>query len=338
MKFLRSEHLSFYYTRGMAIFDNLNFSFESTNADKGNIIALMGPSGSGKTTLLNLLLRTLSPTKGSIVTQPIDPIISYVPQEPVLFDHLSPEENGRYFSRIGSMKNHFNENRFNHLSDVLGMREVLKRSRSVHELSGGQRQRLQLLRALSVKPHFLLLDEPTNGLDADVKLHFLNLLRNLVIEQNIMAVYVTHHKIEAGIVADAVAFVGSLEGGSVHNVYQGSIQEFMYRPPTLDAARIFNYPTPNIITVAKNGNDRYCVSEDKLTSSLYATVPPDRMNFHIAGGMRFNVINSNPVYTLIDINGQQMTVETIPEIFQENMKVEFAPDILVYGPNKLLIS
>ena len=103
MKFLRCDQLSFGYNNETLLFKDLNLSLKSLNPGKGSVIALMGPSGRGKTTLLNLLLQTLSPTKGAIASNPANPVISYVPQDPVLFDHLSPEQNARYFSRIHSM-------------------------------------------------------------------------------------------------------------------------------------------------------------------------------------------------------------------------------------------
>ena len=50
---------------------------------------------------------------------PENPVISYVPQEPVLFEHLTPEKNARYFEFAGAFRNRFNHVLYNELIESL---------------------------------------------------------------------------------------------------------------------------------------------------------------------------------------------------------------------------
>ena len=79
--------------------------------------------------------------------------------------------------------------------------------RPVTQLSGGQRQRVALGRALAVDPHLLLLDEPMSNLDYKVRLELRHELRALQRRIGITAVYVTHDREEALMLADRIAVI-----------------------------------------------------------------------------------------------------------------------------------
>ena len=213
MKSLSFNNISFGYNHDTPIFKDLNLEIK---AKQGHVVALMGASGSGKSTLLKLILENEKPQTGSIKFDMSNPVIAYLPQEPVLFEHLTPMQNARYFQRSSYYKKHFNENLFWELITSLNIQDVLEKSKSVLELSGGQRQRLSLLRALSIQPDLLLLDEPTNGLDATVKLQFLNKLREVVLKYGLMVIYVTHHKLETELIADEVIYISSNSKSTVY--------------------------------------------------------------------------------------------------------------------------
>ena len=55
------KDLSFGYSNGSRIFNDLNFSFK-----KGERIGLVGPNGAGKTTLFYLIMGLLKPGAGEI--------------------------------------------------------------------------------------------------------------------------------------------------------------------------------------------------------------------------------------------------------------------------------
>ena len=64
-------------------------------------------------------------------------------------------------------------------------------------LSGGQRQALTLLMATLHKPRLLLLDEHTAALDPATSAKVLNLTNQIVTEQNLTALMVTHNMKDA---------------------------------------------------------------------------------------------------------------------------------------------
>lgn len=336
MKTINFSNVTFGYSRHRNLFQGLSFKFATKNEGKGHIVALMGSSGSGKSTLLNLILQTIRPLKGQIDAEPKNPLISYIPQEPVLFEHLSPEANARYFSHLAFYKKYFDEGYFRNLSKALGMDIVFKQSKHIGHLSGGQRQRLMLLRALSIKPDILLLDEPTNGLDSEVKMQFLSQLRALVVHQNILTIYVTHHKTETEFIADEVAFLNSENDLVISKLYQRELSEFISEPPVLDAATIFRYPSPNIIKGLLE-QDTLFILDGTLTDYCYAVVPPSAFAFNKNYEIPFIIVSTNSIFSVIMINNQQATVETCDLLFQPNMKISIIGEALIYSSEKIFL-
>src|SRR5262245_29540274 len=114
--------LVFAYDRMVPVFQGLTLTLGSdtvTMGSRGEIVAVMGASGCGKTTLLRLLAGLMPPKAGVIRFQPEDGTISYMPQEPVLFEHLSREENARYFQRVGARQRSFDETVFRGSAETL---------------------------------------------------------------------------------------------------------------------------------------------------------------------------------------------------------------------------
>ena len=74
-----------------------------------------------------------------------------------------------------------------------------------HEFSGGQRQRIALAAALAVDPPLLIADEPTSALDAVVQKELVALLDELVRENGLTLIFVTHDIALASELADEVA-------------------------------------------------------------------------------------------------------------------------------------
>ena len=102
MPLVKVENLSFGYPGQGRLFKGLGLSLgsaggESEDGIRGRVIALMGASGCGKTTLLRLIAGLERPAVGTLKFEPVDIPISYLPQEPVLFEHLSRRDNARDF-------------------------------------------------------------------------------------------------------------------------------------------------------------------------------------------------------------------------------------------------
>ena len=104
--------------------------------------------------------------------------------------------------------------RTNHLLKRVGLDpETIAPRRYPHELSGGQRQRVVIAIAIANKPSVLIADEPTTALDVTTQAEILLLLRELVDEENIALLFITHDLAVIAQIADRVAVI--FEGGIV---------------------------------------------------------------------------------------------------------------------------
>jgi lipopolysaccharide export system ATP-binding protein len=141
---------------------------------QGEIVGLLGPNGAGKTTTFQIITGEVRADDGEIWfndTEITDwPMykrarlgIGYLPQEPSAFRGMTTEEN---VMAVLEMNNYSKQEVRFRLEEVL--REFNMQSRrkiKARDLSGGERRRLEVMRAMSLRPHFLLLDEPFAGVD-----------------------------------------------------------------------------------------------------------------------------------------------------------------------------
>jgi peptide/nickel transport system ATP-binding protein len=81
-----------------------------------------------------------------------------------------------------------------------------------HELSGGQRQRVVIAIACALRPKLLIADEPTTALDVVLQAQILDLLRELVAEDGMGLVLISH---DLGVVAGMADDITILRHGEV---------------------------------------------------------------------------------------------------------------------------
>ncbi len=186
---------------------------------------LLGSSGSGKTTLLRALAGLL-PACGQPYggLPPQTRPIGYLPQEALLFPHLSVWRNVAYAMRG---RRSVKRRRVEALLDRVGLGGFAERA--PRTLSGGQMQRVALARALAREPELLLLDEPTNALDPATRDRVLDELRTLIEELQLPALVATHDRHLAAI-GDRVAILAG------HRIVQEGPPEELFERPRSDAA------------------------------------------------------------------------------------------------------
>jgi len=85
-------------------------------------------------------------------------------------------------------------------------------SRYPHELSGGQRQRVVIAIACALKPKLLIADEPTTALDVVLQAQILRLLRELVDENRMGLLLISH---DLAVVTEMADRITILRGGEV---------------------------------------------------------------------------------------------------------------------------
>ena len=176
------------------VLDNLSFEFKS-----GVKYALMGESGSGKTTILNAISRLIKFDGEVDVSQ--GEKISYVFQEPRLFDWLTVLEN---VSLVMDLPKDEAREKAKKLLYELGLEDSLDLYPT--ELSGGMKQRVSIARALAFEPTVLLLDEPFRALDADTKQKVASYVFDYM--KNKTVIMVTHDDTDTSFV-DTVLKVGN---------------------------------------------------------------------------------------------------------------------------------
>ena len=179
----------------------------------GEIMGLVGESGSGKSMTALTVMRLLpfaARASGRVTFDGIDLIaagedqmcalrgddIGMVFQEPMTA--LNPvktigeqvAEGIRWHTRASRAEA---EERARRMLDRVGLPEAqFPLSRYPHELSGGQRQRVVIAIACALKPKLLIADEPTTALDVVLQAQILDLLRDLVRENRMGLLLISH--------------------------------------------------------------------------------------------------------------------------------------------------
>ncbi|MEQ1697350.1 MAG: ABC transporter ATP-binding protein [Hyphomicrobiaceae bacterium] len=143
--------------------------------EPGEFYALLGPNGAGKTTTLRMAASLLKPDTGSISIFGVDAlrdsiaakrITAWLPDEPMLYDQLTPMEYLEFIAGLWSVPARIAEKRAAELIDVLELGP--HRNVRCEGFSRGMKQKVALAGALVHEPRLIMLDEPLTGLDAAI--------------------------------------------------------------------------------------------------------------------------------------------------------------------------
>jgi len=177
----------------------------------GDFVTLVGSNGAGKSTLLNVIAGVFPPDGGRIILNDRDitdlpeyqraGAIGRVFQNPLqgTAAHMTVEENLVMAWKRGQRRGlrkaiHFKERAwFKEELKKLGLGLEDRLTTKVGLLSGGQRQALTLLMATLTRPQLLLLDEHTASLDPRTAEIVLSLTCQIVNEQKLTTIMVTHN-------------------------------------------------------------------------------------------------------------------------------------------------
>ena len=210
---------------GTLILDNL-----SLNIDEHEIISLIGPSASGKSSLLRIIagfenissgkvkLNGLIVDDRSTIVQPQNRNVGIIFQDLALFPHLSCKDN-ILFGMTNYSADH-KKQRLDRLCNLLDITSI--KDKFPHEISGGQQQRIAIARALAPGPEILLLDEPFSALDEELKETLMHDVKNLLKEEKITTIVITHNIKEAFQLSDKIAFLDNkkiIQFDTAYNLY-----------------------------------------------------------------------------------------------------------------------
>ena len=99
-----------------------------------------------------------------------------------------------------------------------------------HELSGGQRQRVVIAMAIALQPRLLIADEPTTALDVTTQAQILALLQQLVNEDDMGLILITHDLAVVSNIADNIVIMK--DGAIVEKGEIGAVLSAMQHPYT----------------------------------------------------------------------------------------------------------
>jgi ABC-2 type transport system ATP-binding protein len=177
---IEAQSLTKYYNHRAAV-ENVSFSI-----CPHDIVGYLGPNGAGKSTTVKMLVGLLNPTHGNILFEgrPIDAQSSeykerlgYVPEEALLYSHLS----GREYLQLAGRLRSIPERELNlKIDELLRLFSLgVQKYSPISSYSKGMKQKIMMIAALLHNPDILILDEPLSGLDVSSILIMRSLLKSL---------------------------------------------------------------------------------------------------------------------------------------------------------------
>lgn len=208
----------------------------SFDIEPGQLVTLLGPSGCGKTTTLRMIAGLEMATQGRILIgdkdvtslPATDRDVSMVFQSYALFPHMTVTENVEYGLKFSGVPKNQIAAKAQAGLDLVGLSKFGHRLPS--ELSGGQQQRVAVARALVLEPQVLLFDEPLSNLDAKLRRHVREEIREIQQNLGLTVVYVTHDQEEALAVSDRIIVMNNAviaQDGTPRSLYDRPASAFV---------------------------------------------------------------------------------------------------------------
>jgi len=209
----------------------------------GETLGLVGESGCGKSSVSRSVVRLQDMTGGRVTLNGDDLAavsgrrlrvmrrrIQMVFQDPYssLDPRMSVEDILAEPLRLSKYPQADRAARIAELLSAVGLSPTMV-TRYPHEFSGGQRQRLGIARALATDPEVLVLDEPVSALDVSVQAGVINLLRNLIRDRQLGALFIAHDLSVVAHISDriAVMYLGRIvEIGDSEDVFTNPVHPY----------------------------------------------------------------------------------------------------------------
>jgi len=243
-----------YLQRGEVVaVDNLNLEVQ-----EGEIFGFLGPNGAGKTTTIKMLLGLIFPTSGSaeMLGRPIGDVdirrqVSYLPESPYFYDHLTGGELLDFFGRLFGLEDQARRKRVDELMELVGLKN--DKQKQLKQYSKGMLQRIGLAQSLVNDPKLLIFDEPTSGLDPVAHIEIRSLIESL--RDQGKTVFLSSHQLsDVELVCDRVAILNYgrlVKMGAVDELVQGSRTEIKAEKVAPAGVEAIRRISPE--TIAANG-------------------------------------------------------------------------------------
>lgn len=211
----------------------------SLSISKGELFAFLGPNGAGKTTTIKMMCGLLFPTSGSITIAGFDLAtqsqqarqrISYVPDQPYLYDKLSGREILEFTAKMYGLTPAHASKKIAEVIELFSLGSFI--DILTQNYSHGMRQRTVFAAAFLHEPDVLIVDEPTVGLDP----HHIRLLKDLLRREadRGVTVFLSTHSLDiAEELADRIGVIhqsrliaiGDLESLRTNAAHNGSLED-----------------------------------------------------------------------------------------------------------------
>ncbi|MCW2270253.1 Spermidine/putrescine import ATP-binding protein PotA [compost metagenome] len=211
------------------------FTDINCHIERGEFVTLLGPSGCGKSTLLRCIAGLTAVDSGKILLDgsdlvPLSPQkrgIGMVFQSYALFPNMTVEQNVAFGLRMQKVNADDSRSRVREVLQLVELQDFA--SRYPHQLSGGQCQRVALARSLVTRPRLLLLDEPLSALDARIRKHLREQIRQIQRELGLTTIFVTHDQEEALTMSDRIFLMNQgriVQSGDAETLYTAPVDVF----------------------------------------------------------------------------------------------------------------
>ncbi|MHA1668346.1 MAG: ATP-binding cassette domain-containing protein [Candidatus Heimdallarchaeaceae archaeon] len=283
-----------------------SFSLADINLEvkEGEIVVFLGLSGSGKTTLLETILGMHHPEMGQIIYNGEDITkkkiqsrrIAYVPQDSLLYPHMTVYENVEYGLKLQQSKKEKKEELKNKVHSFLKIKRKNEKSQNQlleeeirkekiekiltymgikdketfypYQLSGGEKQRVSIARALILDFPLILMDEPLIGIDIPKAHQIRRLIKDSSALFKKTIIYVTHQLPEASFLATRIAI---LEKGRIIRI--GSSEEILADPQSQSVAQLLNFENIFNATIRKEEKGVLAVIRGEKNQEISIKIP-----------------------------------------------------------------
>jgi ABC-2 type transport system ATP-binding protein len=180
---LEIHGLTKYYNR-RAVVENVSFAVKHHE-----IVGYLGPNGAGKSTTVKMLVGLVAPSRGEILFEgcrigkrliEYKSRIGYVPEEAILYSHLSGCE---YLQLAGRLRSIPEKQMKQKIGEMLRLFSLdAHKHLPISSYSKGMKQKIMIIAALLHNPDIIIFDEPLSGLDVATVLIIRTLLKSLACE------------------------------------------------------------------------------------------------------------------------------------------------------------
>lgn len=176
---------------------------------KGFVTGLIGANGAGKSTIIKMILNLLQPDEGEVHLfgmnyttneKAIKERIGFVFNQSVLYEDLTLHDMKKL---IGSCYKNWDNSLFHRYCE----RFELPLRKNVGSFSDGMKVKASLAFALSHHADLLIMDEPTANLDPVFRREFIELMREVMLNEEKTIILSTHIMSDLSSLADYIAFI-----------------------------------------------------------------------------------------------------------------------------------